>query len=496
MSRYNCKTLTVQLALDDCRWEALSTLLSFGGVLSNIDWGKQLTKWMKDQCNENDINHMLNVIKMQGVKFHDDKLILQCKLFKCFKVLQRLVALHHISKNGLMVYAKSNLLPDEIAHIQIDKNETLIEALIEERLTKRNWIDAEELNQLFRQAITLSIERLQKHVLNFVESTYVKRDCIQHWVLRFLTRHQFAALISWAFKFPTSKQRLELLNFIIAASGYSDDFTQGLVARIMNFEGDYPPTLSNFNSVFGEQPEMVPRCITSHSSNKAMTTDNKKKQIGVVLITYMKDGEIQVYIGCKKGKENRVRLPLMAPGGFINDGEQPLNGALREGNEETGLRLSDEQKKGVKLVHHYTADGNEMYFYHVHLPDQGKLHAKDDLRQGQWFPVSRIVVKGPQYSIGGTPILPSNGILIQSLFHSTLNPKRVDQAIDIELVKETFMRAKSKPVPRWPDPVKSKEYYNQLLSAALASVGTPVKSLQLTEAHEQYQDRIILLYTI
>lgn len=96
-------------------------------------------------------------------------------------------------------------------------------------------------------------------------------------------------------------------------------------------------------------------------------------------------------------KENRVLLVLRAvepfkncwdiPGGFLEPGEHPLDGMLREVKEETGLDVRVIDLLGV-YIDRYNSDDEESFtlnHYYIVEPIGGKLRAADDVNGYRWF---------------------------------------------------------------------------------------------------------------
>jgi 8-oxo-dGTP diphosphatase len=101
-------------------------------------------------------------------------------------------------------------------------------------------------------------------------------------------------------------------------------------------------------------------------------------------------------------KENRVLLVLRAvepfkgcwdiPGGFLEAGEHPLDGMLREVKEETGLDVRAIQLLGV-YMDHSDLDGDGIFtlnHYFVVEPIGGALRAADDVNAYRWFPLDAL----------------------------------------------------------------------------------------------------------
>lgn len=96
-------------------------------------------------------------------------------------------------------------------------------------------------------------------------------------------------------------------------------------------------------------------------------------------------------------QDKRVLLVLRAvepflgcwdiPGGFLEAGELPLDGMLREVKEETGLDVRVIDQLGV-YIDRYDFEGEDFYtlnHYYIVEPIGGTLHAADDVSEYQWF---------------------------------------------------------------------------------------------------------------
>lgn len=96
-------------------------------------------------------------------------------------------------------------------------------------------------------------------------------------------------------------------------------------------------------------------------------------------------------------KDNRVLLVLRAvepfkgcwdiPGGFLEPGEHPIDGMMREVREETGLDVRVIDLLGV-YMDRYNIDGEEFFtlnHYYIVEPIGGTLRAADDVNAYCWF---------------------------------------------------------------------------------------------------------------
>lgn len=75
------------------------------------------------------------------------------------------------------------------------------------------------------------------------------------------------------------------------------------------------------------------------------------------------------------------------PGGFLEPGEHPLDGMLREVREETGLAVRVRELLGV-YIDRYDNNGHEIYtlnHYYIVEPRAGTPRAADDASELCWF---------------------------------------------------------------------------------------------------------------
>ncbi len=80
------------------------------------------------------------------------------------------------------------------------------------------------------------------------------------------------------------------------------------------------------------------------------------------------------------------------PGGFLDPGEHPRDGMLREVKEETGLDVRVIDLLGV-YVDRYDFGGLDFFtlnHYYVVEPVGGALHAADDVNEYRWFALDQL----------------------------------------------------------------------------------------------------------
>lgn len=101
-------------------------------------------------------------------------------------------------------------------------------------------------------------------------------------------------------------------------------------------------------------------------------------------------------------KENRVLLSTraIAPkrghydivGGFLNPGEHPADGVLREVKEETGLNINPVHLIGI-YVGDYEHQGRRtktLNFYYIAEIESGKMKPQDDAATLEWFDIDKL----------------------------------------------------------------------------------------------------------
>jgi 8-oxo-dGTP diphosphatase len=83
------------------------------------------------------------------------------------------------------------------------------------------------------------------------------------------------------------------------------------------------------------------------------------------------------------------------PGGFLEPGEHPQDGMLREIKEETGLDVRVIDLLGVYMDQYGDGGAAEwtLNFYYVVEPVSGEPRAADDVTELHWFPLEQLPEK-------------------------------------------------------------------------------------------------------
>jgi ADP-ribose pyrophosphatase YjhB (NUDIX family) len=77
-------------------------------------------------------------------------------------------------------------------------------------------------------------------------------------------------------------------------------------------------------------------------------------------------------------------------GGFLKYGEDPLTGVLREAREETGLKVKILGMLGVYMDTYGRGGKSTLNFYYVATILSGRIQARDDVAELQWFPINKL----------------------------------------------------------------------------------------------------------
>lgn len=77
-------------------------------------------------------------------------------------------------------------------------------------------------------------------------------------------------------------------------------------------------------------------------------------------------------------------------GGFLKYGEHPRRGALRETEEETGLKVRILELLGVYMDTYGTGGKRTLNFYFIGSIVSGRMRARDDVAALEWFTLGRL----------------------------------------------------------------------------------------------------------
>lgn len=77
-------------------------------------------------------------------------------------------------------------------------------------------------------------------------------------------------------------------------------------------------------------------------------------------------------------------------GGFLQYGEHPLDGALRETMEETGLKIRIRDMLGVYMDTYGPRGKSTLNFYYIGSILSGRMKAQDDVAGLEWFPLHKL----------------------------------------------------------------------------------------------------------
>lgn len=108
---------------------------------------------------------------------------------------------------------------------------------------------------------------------------------------------------------------------------------------------------------------------------------NAKPAVGLLI---EREGELLLVKRAREPYRGRWDLP----GGFLEEDEEPEDGALREALEETGLRIRLGRLVGV--YHDRSGDDHTFNAYYTAHVIGGREQAGDDASDMRWFPVAKI----------------------------------------------------------------------------------------------------------
>lgn len=97
------------------------------------------------------------------------------------------------------------------------------------------------------------------------------------------------------------------------------------------------------------------------------------------------DGDGRVLLARRAGEVYHGYWDL--PGGFLDEGEHPLDALRRELKEETNLDVEPEEFLGI-WMDHYSEDGTGPSTLNIYWKARvvgGELHTADDISDARWF---------------------------------------------------------------------------------------------------------------
>lgn len=179
---------------------------------------------------------------------------------------------------------------------------------------------------------------------------------------------------------------------------------------------------------------------------------NQKKAVVIIVTADTENNERYVLLGQKRNEDNSIVDEYCFPGGLVDLFDQDcFVTAERELQEETNLKLNGEALKG-KYSQHTLFTFSEVYqdmhyyieFIHFHLfadPSTLRIKADDDLGAVYWLPLKSVYVGYDKYERKRfllkegqtyTPIQQSNGLVLESLFRTSLDKDMMQKALRID----------------------------------------------------------------
>ena len=120
---------------------------------------------------------------------------------------------------------------------------------------------------------------------------------------------------------------------------------------------------------------------------------NSKPAVGAVIVRTV-DGEPHLLL-CRRGIEPYKGMWDL-PGGYLNNGEHPEEGLIREVREELGTSLRRPQFLTAQIDEYPREDVAEearfvlALFYTCEIGADARLTPMDDVQEAEWFPLEKL----------------------------------------------------------------------------------------------------------
>jgi dTMP kinase len=121
--------------------------------------------------------------------------------------------------------------------------------------------------------------------------------------------------------------------------------------------------------------------------------------VGSVVLLRRRGEHVETFLGKNRdwGKDSL----WLYPGGHEDEGETPLETALRETGEETGVRLTSDQVVPVGVIHGERSRDKDDHVFAAEVPEEERVRSSSDLLDGRWFEVEDL----PEIAFAGRPMI-------------------------------------------------------------------------------------------
>ncbi len=119
------------------------------------------------------------------------------------------------------------------------------------------------------------------------------------------------------------------------------------------------------------------------------------QDLGKVILTtevyILHEGKVLMH----QRSKNKKAFPgfWIGPGGHIDENEVPLIAAIREVEEETGIKIKEDKIKLKVICFHYHADRNELYvnfIYLAEIPVKHNVLKQTTEGKSAWIPLKKL----------------------------------------------------------------------------------------------------------